>query len=157
MVLGQGPYLSPGLVGCNFWSSLGCHRNVWGREQSRGLGQENQYWLQDRLQSPAGELGMALGGGCLGRGHRAECSGCVLPRVLSPEPARFTLCDRHTAQCWCPAGGTPGDRLPLSTQCLPRSCCLWSAHQITHPNGPLLSDPRGATGAHHCPLSAPAA
>lgn len=101
---------------------------VLGREKSCDLGQESQYWLRDRLQSPAEALGMALGRGCLGRGHRAVCSPCVLAQLLSPEPAQFTLCDRHTAQCWCPAGGIPGDRLPLSTQRLPRSGCLWSAH-----------------------------
>lgn len=28
MVLGQGPYLAPALVGCSLWSSLGCHRKV---------------------------------------------------------------------------------------------------------------------------------
>lgn len=123
---------------------------VLGREKGHDLGQESQYWLQDRLQSPAGELGTALGGGCLGRGHRVTRSPCVLPRVLSPEPARFTLCSRHAAQCWCPAGGTPGDRLPLSTQRLPRSGCLWGAHA----DNPSQQAPaiRPERGQRHPPL-----
>lgn len=100
---------------------------------------------------------MALGGGCLGRGHRAVCSPCALPRVLSLEPARFTLCARHTARCRCPAGGTPGDGLPLSTQRLPRSGRLCSAHPDNPSRRAPAIGPRGAAGAHHCPLSAPAA
>lgn len=84
---------------------------VLGREKGRDLGQESQYWLRDRLQSPAGELGMALGEGCLERGHKATCPPCVLPRVLSPEPARLPC-----------APGTPpraGAQLaaPLGTGC----------------------------------------
>lgn len=114
------------------------------------LGQESQYWLRDRLQSPAGELGMALGRGCLGRGHRAMCSPCVLSWVLSPEPVGFTLCARHAAQCWCLSGGTPGDRLPLSTRRLPRSGCLWSAHPDKPSQWVLAIGPQ--RGRRHPPL-----
>lgn len=132
---------------------------VLGKGKSRDLGQENQHWLQDRLQSPGWGDGHGSGRGLPGKRDRAVCFACVLPRVLSPEPAQFTLCDRHMAHRHGPVL-VPGWRHPwgqaalehpaLAKELLP----LGVLTQITRPNGPLLSGregPPAPTTAHYRP------